>query len=167
MPDLLTKLQSSFPELTFKSGKQFCWSPESNTIVYKQSAKGKVANWSLLHETGHALLKHQNYKADFELLKLEIDAWSKARELAELFNIKIDEEHVEDCLDTYRDWLHKRSVCPSCSTQCLQQADYIHYRCHNCHSTWKVTASRFCRSYRTSKNVAKIPVLHLEPSLVI
>ena len=155
MKQLLPKLQERFPELRFTPGKQFCWSPESGEVIYKAAAKTEKAPWSLLHETGHALLNHQTYKADFELLQMEIAAWEKAKQLAEEFEIEIDNEHIEDCLDTYRDWLYKRSICPTCTNKSLQQDDYVHYRCFNCHTVWRVTTSRFCRAYRRSKNISK------------
>ncbi len=169
MQALLDKLQIRFPDLRFRAGNQFCWSPESGEIFYKQSARGAKAGWALLHETGHALLGHQNYKADFELLRLELAAWERARELAVSLGTKIDQDHIEDCLDTYRDWLYKRSICPTCTTKCLQQDDYIHYRCFNCHTVWRVSRSRFGRAYRTTKNVAQSSTvfhLHNDPNLL-
>jgi hypothetical protein len=162
MQELIAKLTAAFPDVRFNAGKQFCWSPETGEVFYKRNDKRPTAPWSLLHETGHALLEHASYKADFELLRLEIAAWEKARELARELGITIDEDHIEDCLDTYRDWLHKRSICPTCTTKCLQQSDYVHYRCFNCHTVWRVTGNRFCRAYRSTKNVAPQPVFHLE-----
>lgn len=153
MQTLITKLQAKFPALRFTKGQQFCWSPETGEIFYKADAHSKQARWSLLHETGHALLGHSNYKADFELLRLEVEAWERARQLAAELAINIDEDHIQDCLDTYRDWLYKRSICPSCTTKCLQQDDFRHYRCFNCHTTWSVTSNRFGRSYRSTKNL--------------
>jgi hypothetical protein len=159
MKPLVAKLQARFPALRFTAGDQFSWSPETNEIIYKESARGRQAIWSLLHETGHALLGHDAYKADFELLRLEMAAWEQARHLAEELKITIDESHIQDCLDTYRDWLYKRSICPSCNTKSLQQGDFVHYRCHNCHTTWRVTPSRFARAYRRSKDVnQELPV---------
>lgn len=155
MQALLKTLQGHFPELRFRAGEQFSWSPETGEIIYKASATGQKARWSLLHETGHALLGHRSYGADFELLKLEIKAWERAKAVAKEVNITIDEEHIQDCLDTYRDWLYKRSICPSCSTKCLQQDDFVHYRCFNCHDTWCVTASRFGRAYRRRTGVTQ------------
>jgi hypothetical protein len=160
MDKLIAELQSKFPALRFTPGQQFCWSPETGEIFYKATARGKQATWSLLHETGHALLKHHGYKADFELLRLEAAAWERARALAEGLGLAIDEDHVQDCLDTYRDWLYKRSICPACTTKCLQQGDFVHYRCFNCHTTWRVTASRFCRAYRSTKNIEQVAGLH-------
>ena len=153
MDKLIGELQTRFPDLRFTAGRQFYWSPETGEIFYKAEARGRHATWSLLHETGHALLEHRGYKADFELLRLEINAWQRARQLAEALQIEIDEEHIQDCLDTYRDWLHKRSICPNCTTKSLQQGDFVHYRCFNCHTTWRVTASRFRRAYRRSQDV--------------
>ncbi|HSW85150.1 MAG TPA: hypothetical protein VLF79_00850 [Candidatus Saccharimonadales bacterium] len=152
LAQLITQLQNHFPKLKYTPGQQFSWSPETSEIFYKKTAHGQQAIWSLLHETGHAALRHTAYKADFELLRLEIAAWEEARNLAKTLNIVIDEDHIEDCLDTYRDWLYKRSICPKCTNKSLQQGDYIHYRCFNCHTVWRVSANRFCRAYRSTTN---------------
>jgi hypothetical protein len=161
MEALRTKLKAEFPGLHFTAGRQFCWSPETGEIFYEAKARGKQAVWSLLHETGHALLDHRSYQADFELLRLEIAAWERARQLAADLGTPIDEDHIQNSLDTYRDWLYKRSICPNCTTKCLQQSDFIHYRCFNCHTVWKVTANRFCRAYRSTKNVPQAAGLHI------
>ena len=153
MEVLLSQLKGLYPQLKFTAGNGFVWSPETGEVFYDQRRKGAKARWSLLHETGHALLGHKTYHADYELIRLEAAAWEKAKELATAIGIPINEEHIQDCLDTYRDWLYKRSICPACSTKSIQQNDYAHYRCHNCHSVWRVTPSRFCRAYRRSKNV--------------
>jgi hypothetical protein len=153
---VLEQLQQRFPELRFTAGERFCWSPKTHEIIYDTTRSDEPATWSLLHETGHALLNHQSYLADFELLQIEMAAWQRARSLAIDFGITIDEDHIQDCLDTYRDWLYKRSICPQCSTKALQQNDYRHYRCFNCHTVWKVTPSRFCRSYRATKGIPAI-----------
>ncbi len=157
---LLASLKTAYPHLEFASGKQFSWSPETHEIIYKIGTDDQRDRWSLLHETGHALLGHTAYQADYSLLRLEVAAWEKARELAAQFAVVLDEDHVQDCLDTYRDWLYKRSICPSCASKCLQQDDYAHYRCYNCHAVWRVTPSRFCRSYRSSKLKKPSAVFH-------
>ncbi|MDB5169880.1 MAG: hypothetical protein JWN82_276 [Candidatus Saccharibacteria bacterium] len=154
---MLEQLQARFPDLRFVASSRFCWSPQTHEIGYDQARHDQTADWSLLHETGHALLNHTQYLADFELLRLEMAAWAKARELAVDFGVTIDENHIQDCLDTYRDWLYKRSICPHCSTRALQQNDYAHYRCFNCHTVWGVTPSRFCRAYRATKNLKQHP----------
>jgi hypothetical protein len=161
MQKLIDKLQAEFPSLHFTAAKEFYWSPESSEIFYNAGARGRQATWALLHETGHALLGHASYKADFELVRLEVAAWERAQQLAQHLELSIDEDHIQDCLDTYRDWLYKRSICPNCTTKCLQQGDFVHYRCFNCHTTWRVTASRFCRAYRRRKNITQSPALHI------
>jgi hypothetical protein len=155
MRQLLADLKIKYPALNFLAGQHFYWSPETNQIFYKPGATDQKSSWSLLHETGHALLEHKSYTSDFNLLKLELEAWEKARDVAKEFNLKIDDDHIQDCLDTYRDWLYKRSICPTCSTKSLQQNDNIHYKCFNCHTVWKVSASRFCRAYRSTKAVVQ------------
>jgi hypothetical protein len=163
MHNVLAQLQVRYPTLHFIAGEQFCWSPETNEILYKTTPHELTDIWSLLHESGHALLQHQSYKGDFELLRLEVAAWDKARLIAEELQLKISEEHIENCLDTYRDWLYRRSICPRCSTKCLQQDDHHSYHCFNCHSNWQVSSSRFCRAYRrttTTKPLALVPVFN-------
>jgi hypothetical protein len=142
-------LQRHFPELRFHPGQSFYWSPDTEKVVYNQAAKGHKATWSLLHETSHALLGHRSYKNDFELIEMEVAAWERAKELAtELKLAAIEEDHVQDCLDTYRDWLYRRCICPACGTKSLQESAR-RYSCFNCGTRWHVTPSRFCRAYRT------------------
>ncbi|HEY1646179.1 MAG TPA: hypothetical protein VGF75_07520 [Candidatus Saccharimonadales bacterium] len=150
MQKLLNDLKETFPKLRFHEADRFYWSPHTKEIFYNQKAKGRVDEWSLLHEVGHALLEHSHYDADFMLVRLEIEAWQKAKDIAGIFGMSIDENHIQDCLDTYRDWLYKRSICPNCSNKSFQQSDFSHYRCFNCHKQWRVTTSRFCRTYRMS-----------------
>lgn len=154
MLDLLAQLQDQFPALQFTPSDKFYWSPETSEIFYKQSARGKQARWSLLHETGHALLGHTSYQADYELVRLEVEAWQKAKAVAGDLGISIDEGHIQDCLDTYRDWLYRRSICPNCNSKSFQQGDFVHYRCFNCHTTWRVSANRFNRSYRSTTTLS-------------
>lgn len=160
--ELLARLTVDFPQLQFSAGKSFCWSPISGQVFYTAIHAGSksgslnysedaTALFSLLHETGHALLGHKRYELDLELLNLEVAAWQRAKALAGQYDIGIDENHIEDCLDSYRDWLYARSVCPSCTTKALQMDSMSAYRCFNCATTWKVTASRFCRPYRKRK----------------
>ena len=100
MQKLLESLTAHYPMLRFTAGDTFYWSPETQEVFYKTGVNGKKAAWSLLHETGHALLGHTSYTRDIELLQLEMAAWDKARELAAPLGISIDEEHIQDCLDT-------------------------------------------------------------------
>lgn len=152
MKNFIKTLETSYPNIKFKMSESFYWSPDKNVIFYKDAENEIESIWALLHELGHALLGHINYGGDYSLLRKEAEAWEEAKKLAKKFSIKINEDHIQDCLDTYRDWIYKRSICPKCSTKCLQKNDFKHYICHNCHMQWKVTSSRFCRAYRISKD---------------
>lgn len=149
MKELVLKLQRSHPELSFVEGDAFQWSPSRKEITY---AKGSdtSSTWSLLHEVSHALLEHTTYRSDMELLQKEVQAWEHAQKISDKYAIVIDQDFVQDCLDSYRDWLYKRSSCPSCSLQGVQDASG-QYSCINCKHTWVVTAERFCRPYRRSQ----------------
>jgi hypothetical protein len=148
MKTLLDRLQTDHPELTFVEGESFYWSPKDKSVTYMHiSTLPEVASWSLLHEVSHGILGHKDYSSDFELVQLEVAAWQHARVIAKDYGIKINPEHIQDCLDTYRDWLHRRSTCPACGTVSLQQ-DSRTYKCINCSTIWNVSHSRFCRPYR-------------------
>lgn len=147
LADFIGRIQADYPQFKFKPGPQEHWSPKTNTITYE--ADNKDCRFGLLHELAHALLGHQNYKSDFELLKLESQAWHKAAKIAKQYGVKIDEEHIQNCLDTYRDWLHRRSKCPTCGVH-VPQTDARTYQCFNCGASWHVSAGRFARSYRRS-----------------
>lgn len=162
MEQTLNRLKRWFPDLVFREGGVFCWSPETREVIYNPASDERTAPWSLLHEASHALLNHTTYGTDFELLRLELTAWERAKELARKLDIVIDENHVQDCLDSYRDWIYARSICPRCSTKSLQQNDLRHYYCFNCHEVWQVTPSRFCRAYRATKRAKIAPLPHFD-----
>lgn len=154
MEHVLESVKANFPDLKFVEGEMFSWSPRSQTVTYKKGGTQKI--WSLLHELAHALLGHNSYTTDFELLILEVAAWEKAKELAKKHGIAINEERIQDCIDTYRDWLYQRSSCPTCDSTSLQH-NAVTYRCFNCGTSWTVTASRFCRPYRLTTKQQKTP----------
>lgn len=148
-PDKLLKtVAAAFPGVTLRTGESFLWSPQDMTVFYvSKLLRSKKGQWSLLHEVSHAALGHRDYTNDFQLLQLEVAAWERAVILGTELGIAIDENFIEDCLDSYRDWLHQRSTCPACGNGGLQH-DSSTYRCHNCHASWSVSQSRFCRTYR-------------------
>lgn len=146
MEQLLKSLRAHYPTLTFQPGENFCWSPKDQVVYYTPDTS-HADTWTLLHEASHGILQHTTFKSDFELLRLEIAAWELARKLAAKHNIIIDDDHIEDCLDTYRDWLHKRSLCPVCAVKSLQINERT-YGCVNCSTTWRVSNNRLCRPYR-------------------
>lgn len=152
MHKLLNSLKTDYPNLVFMPSKTFYWSPRQKVIHYAEDQLGnEVAGWSLLHELSHAILEHQSFNSDFELLLLEVAAWEKAEALSVKYGQKIDPDHIQDCIDTYRDWLYQRSTCPNC-TSCSLQTDVHTYQCHNCKTNWQVSSSRLCRPYRRKTN---------------
>jgi len=146
MEALISQLRQDYPDIVFTQSHVASWSPSTQQVSYNDH-KEEVAAWSILHEIGHALLGHASYNSDVELLYKEREAWNEAKRLASKYHLIIDNDYIEDCLDTYRDWLYKRSTCPTCRRQGLQQSR-MQYRCVNCDSGWSVTTQRFCRPYR-------------------
>lgn len=151
MEMILKQLVGNFPDLLFVRGTQCRWSPADQTITYVVEDSENHTMWALFHELAHATLKHTTYGLDVELLLMEVAAWEKAKQLALTYGHAIDEDHVQDCLDTYRDWLDQRSTCPVCANNSLQYSSE-EYRCFNCQTVWRVSASRFCRPYRLRLN---------------
>ncbi len=148
MEKFIHKLRKDHPNLVFRPGHSHCWSPEQGQISYDEGQRPHYIE-GVLHELGHARLQHEGYKSDMELLIKEVAAWQEALRLAQVYKVAFDEDHMQDCLDTYRDWIYKRSQCPQCLSAGIQRNE-SHYYCINCAQTWKVTASRFCRPYRLS-----------------
>ena len=145
---MLKQISKQFPNLNFKAADHFVWRPASQTIYYDPSLiNTPLGGLAVLHELSHALLGHQTYEYDIELLNMEVAAWSKAKQLAAVYKFKVDEDHIEDCLETYRIWLWKRSRCPQCQTTSLQESE-SYYRCFNCHHRWRVAQSHSLRPRR-------------------
>ena len=144
---VLNNLGQDYPQIKLSAGDNYYWSPVDKTVYYKEDNSTDEGAWALLHESGHALLQHLHYYTDLELVIMEVEAWEKAKEIAKEQNLEIDEDHIQDCLDSYRDWLHKRSLCPDCNLSGVQ-TDTHTYCCIFCQKKWKVSAERFCRPYR-------------------
>lgn len=146
MEKLVSTLQAKYPQIKFSFGRTALWSPKTQTVIYKADGSKKDM-WAVLHEVGHALLGHTTYDSDTNLLNKEVEAWQKALEITPDFVEEIDQEHIENCLNTYRDWLHRRSTCPSCEMHGIQPSKDL-YSCLNCKDVWQVSSARFCRPYR-------------------
>ncbi|MDN5835576.1 MAG: hypothetical protein L0H36_02990 [bacterium] len=145
-PTYLNKLADSFPDIKLQAASNFKWSPDEQTVYYDQTDPD--AAQYLLHEISHALLSHTNFSRDIELLKLERDAWDYASsQLADRFETTIDDDLVQDSLDTYRDWLHSRSSCPKCASTGIQNAANS-YQCPACQQKWRVNDGRGCQLRR-------------------
>lgn len=145
MEELVRKIKQDYPHIAFNLGVGHYWLPGSREIAYDGTDAA-----GLLHELGHARLGHEAYASDIDLLKKEVAAWEEACSLAQRYGVSLNHEKIEDCLDTYRDWVYKRSICPVCSGTGVQK-DQKSYFCLNCHEGWSVTQARFKRSYRLRK----------------
>lgn len=127
---LVARLATDYPQFTWVKSDIAHWSAREQTIYCNDD------DIQTLHELGHALLGHDHYNQDIELLHIERAAWEKAQELAPHYELSIDDEVVEDALDSYRDWLHIRSKCPKCGMTGLQSATDGHYYCPTCQTKW-------------------------------
>lgn len=127
-------LKKDFEQFRFREGKKFMFRP-SRTIIFEPLAdyleSPEKYKLSLLHELGHAILEHKFYITDPERLRMESEAWEKVRELCLRYGVNYDEEYTEGELDTYRDWLHRRSSCPECGLTRYQTRDG-EYHCPLC-----------------------------------
>lgn len=92
---------------------------------------------ALLHEVAHKKLGHFDYKYDLQLFEMEKEAWDEVRKAAKELNLSVDEKHIEECLDTYADWVNRRATCPCCHTFGLQKGNNI-FKCIECETKWVV-----------------------------
>ena len=144
---LIEKLRADFPQFNFAAGEDFHWNFETQTIFFTDSPDFEA---QILHELGHALNSHSSFEMDVELLQMEVEAWQTAREISQKYGIRIRNDLVENHLDTYRDWLHKRSLCPNCLVNGFQQTD-LSYKCPACCAVWQTNDSRFKNLRRIKK----------------
>ena len=124
----LAKLRTDYPELRFRNGKKFAFRPPKTIILGPQEPFCELL---ALHEVSHAILGHKTFKMDVQRLKMETEAWEKAKELAPKYGVEINEDMIQGELDTYRDWLHQKSRCPSCGLTRFQTPDGV-YHCPLC-----------------------------------
>lgn len=137
---LINQLKRDYPDFAFLPADEFWWSAAAQTIYYNPHAVNCHA--FCLHELSHALLGHSGYLHDITLLKLEQDAWEYAKNtLSSRYKVSISEDIIQDNLDTYRTWLHARSVCPHCETTGLQTHGQ-QYRCLACGHAWRANEAR-------------------------
>ncbi|MBR2994581.1 hypothetical protein IKF32_01540 [Candidatus Saccharibacteria bacterium] len=125
---LLEQVETDYPEYRFVLGKKFAFRPSRTIVVEPESSNFEML---LLHELSHAILGHYSFDVDIERIKMESNAWEKAKELAKNYNIEMDDEFIQTELDTYRDWLHKKSRCPNCGLTRFQTPD-SQYHCPRC-----------------------------------
>ena len=129
----LARVKSDYPRLRFVSGKRFAFRPQRTVVIPRDLDRSGSGSDSLLllHEVGHALIQQWNFDTEIERLKIEVLAWEKAKELAAIYGIRIDENLIQEELDTYRDFLHQKSRCPLCGLTRFQTPDGV-FRCPKC-----------------------------------
>ena len=123
----LARIKNDYPSLRFIQGRKFAFRPPRTIVIPSDDPEPLL----LLHEVGHALSGHQNFKTEVKRLKMEVEAWEKAKKLCGIYGVDIDEDLIEGELDTYRDWLHQKSRCPKCGLTRFQTPDGV-FHCPKC-----------------------------------
>ena len=126
----LAKIKSDFSDYRFVSGAKFAFRPPKTIVIGPAEENDSML---LLHELGHALSCHRDFDTSARRIKMEREAWEKAKELAPQYGIEFNEELVESELDTYREWLHQKSRCPKCGLTRFQTPNGVFHcpRCEN------------------------------------
>lgn len=127
--NFLAKIKQTYPKYHFLSGKRFSFRP-SKTIHYGPLDTPNF-EMLLLHELSHAELGHFTFKTDVERIKIEVATWEKTKEFCQKFGIKFDSSLAEEELDSYRNWLHQKSLCKKCGLTRYQTPDGD-YHCPHC-----------------------------------
>ena len=145
---IISQLKNKLPDISFKPADDFFWNPSDKVINYDPENDSEIE--LLFHEIGHALLGHKSFDSDVQLIAMERDAGDKARSLADEFGITITDDFIQSNLDSYRDWLHKRSTCPNC-TAVGMQIKKSGYSCPACNHDWSVNSAITCALRRYNK----------------
>lgn len=127
---LAARLPVDYPQFRFIEGVKFAFRPPKTIVIGPEEPHAELL---LLHELGHALSGHRAFNTDIRRLRMEVEAWEVARDLAETYGVKFDEEVMESELDTYRNWLHQKSRCPKCGLTRFETPDG-QYHCPRCES---------------------------------
>lgn len=139
--EFANRLRQDFPQFIFEESDDFYWSKKENTIFFDLNSSN--FHLLILHELAHALLRHEDFWLDIELLKMETEAWDLVKNaLTAQYGFCFNSNLAEQKLDTYRDWIHKRSLCPNCKVNGFQQRD-LRYKCPACGTVWQNNDSRF------------------------
>jgi len=147
--ELIAKLKADHPTIQFVPGDDYLWSSDKRVLSFPSERQEPLY---LLHELAHALLNHTHFRLDIELLGHEREAWDFVRDsLAPRYNIIFDTTLAEAALETYREWLYARSICPRCGQTGLQTKTSI-YTCINCRCSWRPNDARRCALRRYAAN---------------
>lgn len=124
------RLIRDFFDFKFVLGAKFSFRPPKTIVIGPPEPFSRLL---VLHELGHAVCGHRDFRMDVTRLKMENQAWEEAKKLAVRYEIEVNEDVVQDELDTYRDWLHQKSRCPICGLTRFQTPD-SQYHCPRCES---------------------------------
>lgn len=145
---LIKVIPRDYPDINLQAADSFSWIPTQSILRYDPCGSAEY----LLHELAHAVLGHTSYHRDIDLLRIERDAWEYAElSLSSQYNTPISHDTIQGAMDSYREWLHARSICPACQATGLQVADLL-YSCPACLQQWTVNEARTCRLRRYTKN---------------
>ena len=126
--ELVEAAKQDFPELRFVQGRKFAFRPPRTVVIGEVETNDSLL---FLHELGHVVSGHQSFSTGVKRLKMEAEAWAKARELAERYEVEWDEEVAQEELDSYREWLHRKARCPKCGLTRYQTPDGV-FHCPQC-----------------------------------
>ena len=87
--DFLLRLIDDFPEYNWRFGWKFSFRPPRTIVVGPAESNSQLL---ALHELGHAISQHKSFRMNIERLRMEVEAWERARELAARYELAIDEE---------------------------------------------------------------------------
>lgn len=125
---LLDKLRADFPDVVWREGKKYLFRPPKTIMLGPDEEHDGLL---LLHELGHYLCRHRDFDTLPRRVKMEREAWDKARELCDKYGVSYNENVAEAELDTYRDWLDAKSRCPKCGLTRYQTSDG-EFHCPRC-----------------------------------
>lgn len=149
---VFSQVTSDCSDLNFAPGDSFYWRPEDNTVYHPEITNSSDL-YLLLHEIGHARSAHTGYDSSIHLLDMEREAWDHTISvLVPTYGLSIDDakEISEDALDSYRDWIHKRSTCPTCNAIGIEVSKN-RYKCLICDQQWQANEARNCQLRRYKK----------------
>lgn len=119
------RLMAHYPEVRWAEASRFSFRPPR--MVRLGRAQPHYAMLAA-HEVGHCLMGHRDFRTEVGRLRMESEAWERAHAVWSELRLEErgaiwDEEFVEDQLDTYREWLHSKSLCPRCGQVRFQTVD--------------------------------------------
>ena len=126
--ELVDMVRVDYPDFRFRRGKRFAFRPPDTILIGPEEEYDSLL---FMHEGGHAVSGHRDFNQDAKRIKMEREAWERARDLCLKYGVNYDEDVVECELDTYREWLDQKSRCPVCGLTRFQTPDG-QYHCPRC-----------------------------------